>query len=179
MKKINVLKPKFRTKEILSVIEECLDKGWTGIGFKTTEFEDAWKRYTKFPNAHFISSNTVGLHLALNLFKNKYKDTETKPDYKGTCTDPSGKVWELASWVSKTNEGEAYMSIKLQEVYVKPEESAPKRDGRNEPTPAVQILMNPKISLTPHIGAATDEAQDRIGTELASQIISILKTENA
>ncbi len=48
----------------------------------------------------------------------------------------------------------------------------------NEPTPAVQVLMNPKISLTPHIGAATNEAQDRIGTELASQIISILKTEN-
>ncbi|MEO6346527.1 MAG: D-2-hydroxyacid dehydrogenase [Aquaticitalea sp.] len=48
----------------------------------------------------------------------------------------------------------------------------------NEPTPSVQILMNPKISLTPHIGAATDEAQDRIGTELASQIISILKSEN-
>ena len=47
----------------------------------------------------------------------------------------------------------------------------------NEPTPAVQVLMNPKISLTPHIGAATDEAQDRIGTELAAQIISILKTE--
>lgn len=49
----------------------------------------------------------------------------------------------------------------------------------NEPTPSVQILMNPKISLTPHIGAATDEAQDRIGTELASQIISILKSENS
>ena len=48
----------------------------------------------------------------------------------------------------------------------------------NEPTPAVQVLMNPKVSLTPHIGAATNEAQDRIGTELASQIISILKTEN-
>jgi D-3-phosphoglycerate dehydrogenase len=47
----------------------------------------------------------------------------------------------------------------------------------NEPTPAIQLLMNPKISLTPHIGAATDEAQDRIGTELASQIISLLKTE--
>ena len=47
----------------------------------------------------------------------------------------------------------------------------------NEPTPAVQVLMNPKVSLTPHIGAATLEAQDRIGTELASQIISLLKTE--
>ena len=45
----------------------------------------------------------------------------------------------------------------------------------NEPTPEIKILMNPKISLTPHIGAATIEAQDRIGTELAEQIISLLK----
>jgi len=43
-----------------------------------------------------------------------------------------------------------------------------------EPTPAIQVLMNTKISLTPHIGAATNEAQDRIGEELASQIISLL-----
>ncbi len=47
-----------------------------------------------------------------------------------------------------------------------------------EPTPEVQLLMQPKLSLTPHIGAATGEAQDRIGEELATQIISILKTEN-
>ena len=46
-----------------------------------------------------------------------------------------------------------------------------------EPTPAVQVLMHPKISLTPHIGAATLEAQDRIGIELAEQIISLLKSE--
>lgn len=45
----------------------------------------------------------------------------------------------------------------------------------NEPTPEIRILMHPKISLTPHIGAATLEAQDRIGTELAEQIISLLK----
>ena len=44
----------------------------------------------------------------------------------------------------------------------------------NEPIPAVKVLMNHRISLTPHIGAATNEAQDRIGTELASQIASIL-----
>ncbi|GAA3788037.1 D-2-hydroxyacid dehydrogenase [Corallibacter vietnamensis] len=48
-----------------------------------------------------------------------------------------------------------------------------------EPTPAIQVLMNGKISLTPHIGAATNEAQDRIGLELASQIISLLKTQEA
>jgi D-3-phosphoglycerate dehydrogenase len=45
----------------------------------------------------------------------------------------------------------------------------------NEPKPEIQLLMNPNISLTPHIGAATGEAQDRIGTELAHQIIEILK----
>ena len=45
----------------------------------------------------------------------------------------------------------------------------------NEPTPAVKVLMNHRVSLTPHIGAATNEAQDRIGTELASQIVEILK----
>jgi len=44
----------------------------------------------------------------------------------------------------------------------------------NEPTPAIKVLMNNKVSLTPHIGAATNEAQDRIGTELATQIIDIL-----
>ena len=44
----------------------------------------------------------------------------------------------------------------------------------NEPKPEIKLLMHPKISLTPHIGAATLEAQDRIGLELASQIKSIL-----
>ena len=44
----------------------------------------------------------------------------------------------------------------------------------DEPKPAIKVLMHPKISLTPHIGAATGEAQDRIGTELAEQIITLL-----
>jgi len=72
MKKINVLKPKFRTDEILETIRECLDNGWTGMGFKTEEFETVWKDYTQLPNAHFISSNTVGLHLALNVFRKQH-----------------------------------------------------------------------------------------------------------
>lgn len=44
----------------------------------------------------------------------------------------------------------------------------------NEPVPEIQLLMNPKLSLTPHIGAATNEAQDRIGLELAEQISNLL-----
>ncbi len=69
---INVFVPKFRTKEILKEIEICLEKGWTGLGFKTVEFEEKWKTYTGLNNAHFLSSNTVGLHLALNIFKNEF-----------------------------------------------------------------------------------------------------------
>ncbi|MCL5244412.1 3-phosphoglycerate dehydrogenase [Cellulophaga sp. 20_2_10] len=45
----------------------------------------------------------------------------------------------------------------------------------SEPNPEIRILMHPKISLTPHIGAATKDAQDRIGEELAQQIVTLLK----
>ncbi|MFM8595713.1 MAG: D-2-hydroxyacid dehydrogenase [Flavobacteriales bacterium] len=42
----------------------------------------------------------------------------------------------------------------------------------NEPTPLPALLSHPKIACTPHIGAATLEAQDRIGEELAELIIA-------
>jgi D-3-phosphoglycerate dehydrogenase len=45
----------------------------------------------------------------------------------------------------------------------------------NEPSPSIHLLMHGAISLTPHIGAATQEAQDRIGIELADQIISFFQ----
>ena len=45
----------------------------------------------------------------------------------------------------------------------------------NEPTPNSEILNHQKISLTPHTGASTVEAQDRIGLSLAEQICSILQ----
>lgn len=44
----------------------------------------------------------------------------------------------------------------------------------NEPTPNEALLKHPKISLTPHIGAATNEAQERIGVELAEKLIAAL-----
>ncbi|MFN4300311.1 MAG: D-2-hydroxyacid dehydrogenase [Thermaurantimonas sp.] len=45
----------------------------------------------------------------------------------------------------------------------------------NEPTPAMRVLMHPAVSLTPHIGASTVEAQERIGEEIAQIIISHFK----
>lgn len=76
MKQINLFVPFFRKEEVLAQISECLDKGWTGLGFKTQEFEERWKEYTGLPNAHFLNSNTSGLHLAVKILKdvNKWKD---------------------------------------------------------------------------------------------------------
>ena len=45
----------------------------------------------------------------------------------------------------------------------------------NEPNPKEDLLKHSNISLTPHTGAATLEAQNRIGEELASQIINYFK----
>ena len=66
---IQVLKPKFHIDECLEAVKECLEKGWTGMGFKTVQFEEAWKDYTKHKFAYYINSNTVGLHLAVKILK--------------------------------------------------------------------------------------------------------------
>lgn len=42
----------------------------------------------------------------------------------------------------------------------------------DEPQPSIKLLMNENLSLSPHTGAATVEAQDRIGEELAEQILA-------
>lgn len=73
---IQVLKPKFHVDECLDQVRECLEKGWTGMGFKTVEFEERWKEYTGHKYAYYLNSNTVGLHLAVKILKmnNGWKD---------------------------------------------------------------------------------------------------------
>jgi dTDP-4-amino-4,6-dideoxygalactose transaminase len=66
---IHLFVPTFRIDEVLAEIRECLEKGWTGLGYKTVAFEQAWREYTGLPHAHFLSSATAGLHLAFRLLK--------------------------------------------------------------------------------------------------------------
>lgn len=68
-KPVNLFVPVYRTEEILAEIRECLEKGWTGLGYKTIEFEEAWKAYTGLPHAHFVNSCTAALHLAVAILK--------------------------------------------------------------------------------------------------------------
>jgi dTDP-4-amino-4,6-dideoxygalactose transaminase len=69
MQPIQLFVPTFRVEETLAEIRECLEKGWTGLGFKTVEFETAWQAYTGLAHAHFLNSATAGLHLAVGLLK--------------------------------------------------------------------------------------------------------------
>jgi dTDP-4-amino-4,6-dideoxygalactose transaminase len=73
MEPIQLFTPSFRIDETLAQIRECLEKGWTGLGYKTVEFEKEWKAYTGLPNAHFLNSATAALHLAVRLLKEEYK----------------------------------------------------------------------------------------------------------
>lgn len=41
----------------------------------------------------------------------------------------------------------------------------------NEPTPDARLLQHPRISVSPHIGASTAEAQERVGIEMARRIL--------
>jgi dTDP-4-amino-4,6-dideoxygalactose transaminase len=69
MGEIQLFVPTFRIEECLAEIRECLEKGWTGLGYKTVQFEDAWRKYTGLPHAHFLTSASAGLHLAVRLLK--------------------------------------------------------------------------------------------------------------
>jgi dTDP-4-amino-4,6-dideoxygalactose transaminase len=69
---IQLFTPFYRVEECLAEIKECLEKGWTGIGFKTVEFEEKWKAYTGFPHAHFLNSATAGLHLGIKILKKQH-----------------------------------------------------------------------------------------------------------
>jgi len=72
MENIHLFVPVYRIDEIVNEVRKCLEVGWTGLGYKTIEIEEAWKRYTGLPYAHFVNSATAGLHLAIHILKNKF-----------------------------------------------------------------------------------------------------------
>jgi dTDP-4-amino-4,6-dideoxygalactose transaminase len=70
---VQLFVPTFQVDECLQEIRKCLEKGWPGLGFKTIEFEKAWKQYSNLPYAHFVNSGTAGLHLAVAILKKRLK----------------------------------------------------------------------------------------------------------
>ena len=73
---------------------------------------------------------------------------------------PEEKIFEKAdNWI-KNNKKVSFAALDVYE---------------NEPVPNIQLLMHDKISLSPHIGGSTVEAQERIGDEIVKEIKSFYK----
>lgn len=70
---IQLFVPTFDVDECLNQIRDCLEKGWTGLGYKTVEFEEAWKKYTGLANAHYLNSATAALYMTFDIFKEVYE----------------------------------------------------------------------------------------------------------
>lgn len=70
---IQLFTPTFDVDGCLEEIRECLEKGWTGLGFKTVQFEEDWKAYTGWKHAHFLNSATAGLNLVFDIFAEEYE----------------------------------------------------------------------------------------------------------
>lgn len=69
---IQLFTPTFEVDECLEEIRDCLEKGWTGLGYKTAQFESDWKKYTGLPFAYYINSSTIGLNMAVKIMKDEY-----------------------------------------------------------------------------------------------------------
>ena len=69
---IQLFKPKYEVEECLQEIRECLEVGWTGMGYKTVQFEDAWKQYTGLSYAYYVNSATIGLYMAVDILRQEY-----------------------------------------------------------------------------------------------------------
>jgi dTDP-4-amino-4,6-dideoxygalactose transaminase len=72
MEPVHVFVPTFRVEEVLAEIRECLERGWTGLGYKTVSIEERWREYSGLPHAHFLASASAGLHLAVRLLKERH-----------------------------------------------------------------------------------------------------------
>jgi len=137
--------------------KEDIDLTLSFSGNKTLNFEIKISRL----NDVLKNSDFISLHVpAQKSFVIDKKEFDLMKDGAGLINAARGGVLNEVELVSALDSGK--LSFAGLDTF------------ENEPKPAVQLLMHPKISLTPHIGAATNEAQDRIGLELAEQISDIL-----
>lgn len=72
MRDIHLAAPSFPISAVINQIRECLEKGWTGAGFKTVEFESRWREFTGCNTARFLNSATAGLHLAVRCLASEH-----------------------------------------------------------------------------------------------------------
>ncbi|WP_124643186.1 MULTISPECIES: D-2-hydroxyacid dehydrogenase [Amniculibacterium] len=125
------------------------------VNFTITSMQD-WAEFLK--DTDFISINT--------------------PKTEGYLIDqPQFELMKDGVYIVNTARGGTINEMTLLEYLDNGKVAAAALDVfENEPQPQLSVLMNPQLSLSPHLGGNTLDAQEKIGTELAQQIILIQKT---
>ena len=141
-----------------------------GIGMNVIFFDKLNKE--AIIKLNFFDGQNISFNLSSSTFEDLLKDS----DFISVHIPASDKYLidikefsQMKDGVGILNEEELIKSIETGKVSFSGIDTF-----ENEPNPSIKLLMNSSISLTPHIGAATNEAQDRIGIELADKINQIL-----
>jgi D-3-phosphoglycerate dehydrogenase / 2-oxoglutarate reductase len=138
-----------RTPKTASLTLDFFDGQKLHFNINASRFEDV------IQNADFISINTA-------------KTEGYLIDEKEFKMMKDGVIIANTARGGAINEANLLQAIELEKV-----RAAALDVFETEPTPPVHLLMNPALSLSPHLGANTLEAQERIGIEIAKQIIAI------
>lgn len=165
------------------------------IGFGRTGQEVAKKAIALGMNIKFFDKDTEALDVEINFFDNqsvKFELTSTTLDEVLSTSDvvslhsPETQNYLIGSkelqkmkstaGIINTSHGKCLDEVALVKSLDNNELSFGALDVfEDEPQPPIQLLMNPKLSLSPHIGGGTQETKDRIAKELANQINSFSK----
>ncbi len=138
---------------------EALELNWMVAGNHLSAKIPAVTMDTLLAQSDFISINTTGKKEDAPILTT----TEFAKMKKGAMVIncARGNVWVEKDLLEALNNGT--VSFAGIDVFEK------------EPTENAALLAHPNVSLTPHIGGSTKEAQERIGSELAEQIINFFK----
>ena len=125
-----------------------------------------------------------GQNIKFNLVSSKFDEVLKNSDFISVHIPASDKYIIDSKEIGKMKDGVGLLNLSRGGIVNEEELLKNINSGKvsfagidtfeNEPVPSMKLLMNSNISLTPHIGAATSEAQDRIGVELADKINEIL-----
>ena len=125
-----------------------------------------------------------GQNITFNLVSSKFDEVLENSDFISVHIPASDKYIIDSIEIEKMKDGVGLLNLSRGGIVNEEELLKSINSGKvsfagidtfeNEPVPSMKLLMNSNISLTPHIGAATSEAQDRIGVELADKINEIL-----
>ena len=149
-----------------------------GIGMEVLFYDP--KIQKQVISVEFYNKKTITFPLEKSDFSNLLKECDAitihiPKQKKAVITKTELQKMKKGSFIINTSRGgiinEADLISQLNNGHIR---CAALDVYENEPTPKLEILMNEQISLSPHIGAATLEAQDRIGIELAEQINTLL-----